>query len=163
HGVTLFGRTAVTFEHGSGPCEYPDRPNLAVLPNATIRELSDGLAISVRADLIEYLRASPDEIALHGFYHTDYSAMSPAEQEADIRPVLADLARLSPKKRVRSFTPPFNRISPETLSICRAHRLHVLGKDGIHLEEELHRLRFAQDQWHRYHHHRFYPESKFGL
>jgi hypothetical protein len=64
---------------------------------------------------------------------------------------------------VRYFIPPFNRTSGQTVEICRAHRLHVLGTDGIHLEEELHHLRLAEGEWHRYHHHRFYPESKFGL
>jgi glycosyltransferase involved in cell wall biosynthesis len=163
HGVTLFGRTAVAFEHDGGPCEYQGLPNLAVLPNAKIRELSAELPISRRADLVEHLRRSPDEIALHGLYHTDYSAMSPVEQEADIRAGLAELARLFPGKRVRYFIPPFNRTSGQTVEICRAHRLHVLGTDGIHLEEELHHLRLAEGEWHRYHHHRFYPESKFGL
>jgi hypothetical protein len=163
HGVTLFGRTAVAFENDGGPCEYPGTPNLAVLPNAKIRNLSADLPISRRDDLIEYLRTSPDELALHGLYHTDYSTMSPAEQVADIRAGLAELARLFPEKRVRYFIPPFNRISAQTVEICRAHRLHVLGTDGIHLEEELHHLRLAEGEWHRYHHHRFYPKSKFGL
>jgi hypothetical protein len=89
--------------------------------------------------------------------------MSPAEQEADIRAGLAELKRLFPGKRVRYFIPPFNRTSSQTVEICRAHRLHVLGTDGVHLEEALHDLHLVEGEWHRYHHHRFYPESKFGL
>ncbi len=161
HGVTLFGKTMTRFRHGGEPVEYEHTPNIARLPNARIRELSRGFPFEDRDDLIEYLRTSEDEIALHGLYHTDYSAMTPEEQQAEIAVGLAILKRLFPEKRIRYFIPPFNRKNEDTPRICREFSLALVGTTGVHLEEKLAELVVEPETWYRYHHHRFYPGSTF--
>jgi hypothetical protein len=53
---------------------------VANLDNTTIRLLSLSKVIKERPDLIDCLNSGPDEVALHGLYHTYYSTMSAEEQ-----------------------------------------------------------------------------------
>src|SRR5262249_13787427 len=106
--------------------------------------------------------SSPDEVALHGLYHTDYSTMSAEEQERDIAEGLALMHRLFPYKPVRYFIAPFNRTNASTYEVAARYGLTVLAADGVHLEEQLDQLEIQPRMWYRYHHHRFYPESKFS-
>jgi glycosyltransferase involved in cell wall biosynthesis len=163
HGVTLRGCTNVVHLYGGREVEYEGFDTIAKLDNETIRRLSEGKAIEERAELIDWLNASPDEVALHGLYHTDYSIMSAEEQDRDIGEGLALMLRLFPGKRIRFFIAPFNRANAATYEVATRHGLTVLTADGIHLEEQLDRLKVQPKQWYRYHHHRFYPESKFSL
>jgi len=117
--------------------------------------------IENRPDLIAYLNASADDVALHGLYHTDYSQMSADEQERDIGEGLATLRRLFPNKPIRYFIAPFNRTNADTFAAAARHGLTVLAEDGVHLEQQLDRLQLEPGKWYRYHHHRFYPESRF--
>lgn len=161
HGVTLRGRTNSVYRDGQGPCEYEGIPSIGALPNDAIRRLSGEYRLEDRGDLIEYLNSAPDEIALHGLYHTDYSAMSADQQRQEIGEGLERLEQLFPRKLVRYFIAPFNRVGRQTAKICREFNLHLLAGDGIHLEAELPNVIFEQDRWYRYHHHRFYPQSSF--
>jgi glycosyltransferase involved in cell wall biosynthesis/peptidoglycan/xylan/chitin deacetylase (PgdA/CDA1 family) len=163
HGVTLRGRTSTIFEYRGKEVAYEGVPSIADLPYDRICDLSDGLNLENRPDLIDYLRLSPDDIALHGLFHTDYSAMTADEQRRDIVAGLERLDRLFPEKLVRYFIPPFNRTNAATVPVCRDAGLTVLSTDGIHLEEALDDLRPRAGEWHRYHHHRFYPSSRFRL
>jgi glycosyltransferase involved in cell wall biosynthesis len=161
HGITLRGRTNSYFNHDGGTAEYEGLPNIGELPNGRIRDLSAGLRFEDREDLIAFLRESPDEIALHGLYHTDYSAMTALEQREDIKESLELLRKLFPKKRIRYFIAPFNRTNDHTREVAAEFGLTVLAADGVHLEEALHHLQVQPETWYRYHHHRFYPESTF--
>ncbi len=161
HGITLRGRTNSYFEHEGDPVEYEGLPNVAKLPNSLIRKLSDDVRFEERRDLVNYLRESPDEIALHGLYHTDYAAMSGVEQLEEMRNGLDLLKQLLPRKRIRYFIAPFNRTNPETYRVAGQLGLRVLAAEGVHLEERLHDLRIEPETWYRYHHHRFYPESTY--
>jgi hypothetical protein len=162
HGVTIFGKTVVRpGPDGRAGGPYDGYPDLCDLDNDTIRWLSTGFPFSERQELIAYLRSSPDDIALHGLYHTDYAAMSPQEQRREMSEGLALLRELFPEKQIRFFIAPFNRIAPETAQVCRELGLELLAGDGVHLEAELPRLRLRPGVWYRYHHHRFYPESTF--
>jgi glycosyltransferase involved in cell wall biosynthesis len=161
HGITLRGQTNARFRHAGQPAEYSCQPTLSELTNYRIREMATDQEFAERKDLIAYLADSPDEIALHGLYHTDYSKMSVTAQEQDIEQGLAELQSLFPQKRIRHFIAPFNRYSKETQSIARKYGLHLLTTDGIHLEQSLDHLILREGTWHRYHHHRFYLESTF--
>lgn len=161
HGITLRGQTNSYFEYEGDSVEYEGLPNVAKLPNSLIRKLSDDLHFEERKGLVDYLRESPDEIALHGLYHTDYSAMSEKEQLEEMTIGLAILHELFPAKRVRYFIAPFNRTNPETYRVAGQLGLRVLEAEGVHLEERLQDLRIKPETWYRYHHHRFYPESTY--
>jgi len=162
HGLTLRGRTTVVYQTHGAETEYEGVPSIAKIPNEQIRELSVPWRMEDRPDLIAFLNESPDEIALHGLYHTDYSQMSALEQRADIREGLTLLRQMFPGKMVRHFIPPFNRTNAETYKVCAHFGLHVLEAKGIHLESELENVVIAPGKAYRYHHHRFYPESKFS-
>jgi hypothetical protein len=161
HGVTLRGRTNTPFQFNGDAVAYKDTPSLSKLSNDRIRKISEGLRFEDRRDLVAFLQAAPDEIALHGLYHTDYSQMTADEQRRDIGTGLVMLQQLFPKKLIRYFVAPFNRTSRDTVAVCREFGLTVLAANGIHLEEELGTLRIRPGVWHRYHHHRFYPETAF--
>jgi Glycosyl transferases group 1/Polysaccharide deacetylase len=160
HGVTLRGRTCAFFKFGSDAVEYEGFPNISLLSNSVIRQLSEPFPLEERQDLIEFLSASPDEVALHGLYHTDYSKMTEEEQRSDITTGLEMLDRLFPSKLVRYFIAPFNRTNEATYRVCQDLGLEVLAADfGVHLEEQIENLTINPGKWYRYHHHRFYPES----
>jgi len=162
HGIVLNGCTNTRYRFGATPAEYEGQDTLARLDNTTIRKLSRGMELSERQDLVGYLNSIPDELALHGLYHVDFSAMSLSEQKKDLEQGLEAMGRLFPKKRVRYFIPPFNRVSEQTAVACHSLGLEVLSLDGVHLEAELRSLTLKPSTWYRYHHHRFYPESSFG-
>ena len=161
HGILLRGRTCSHFTFQGEPTQYPNEVDLSKVSNARIRELSESLRFEDRADLIEYLCASPDDLALHGLYHTDYSTMSYEEQKQDIAEGLALLEQIFPDKFIQYFIAPFNRTNEATYRACSELGLHVLANDGVHFEAELQKLRITPGTWYRYHHHRFYPGSKF--
>ena len=161
HGVTLRGLTNSYRMHEGECVEYENTPSLGVLPNDRIRELSRGAIFEERSDLIRFLNQSPDEIAVHGLYHTDYSVMNAVEQHAEMSEALSILRRLFPEKSIQWFIAPFNRTNIETYKVAESLGLKVLALDGVHLEESLHRVYFEPRTWYRYHHHRFYPESTF--
>ena len=162
HGVTLKGRTCDFSRHGTTPTPYPGVAPLSELPNQTIRDLACDVSVADHRELVAFLRTSPDEIALHGLYHTDHSVMSEAELRRDFTEALAIMQTLFPGKLVRYFIPPFNRISPTLARVCREFGLHPLGTEGVHLEAEINTVMIEASQWYRYHHHRFYPESTCG-
>ncbi len=162
HGVTLRGCTNTLHLHGDTPVEYEGHDTVARLDNAVIRALSEGKCLEERADLIEYLNSIPDDIALHGLYHTDYARMTGEEQLDELSSGLELLERLFPTKKIVYFIPPFNRTNESTYKVCRDLGLRILGTDGIHLESELSRLTLKRNTWYRYHHHRFYPNSSFS-
>jgi peptidoglycan/xylan/chitin deacetylase (PgdA/CDA1 family) len=159
HGVTLRGRVCAFGRRGTEATEYDGIPSLASLPNAKIRELSEPFRFEERTDLIAFLASSLDEIALHGLYHSDYSALTENEQRADIAAGLEILDRLFPKKVVRYFIAPFNRTNDVLYEICREFDLEVLAAEGVHLEQQIMNLSIKPNTLYRYHHHRFYPES----
>jgi len=159
HGITLHGRTCDFHTHGGAPVPYPGVPPLSDVPNGTIRSLASDISVADQPELIAFLNASPDELALHGLYHVDHSVMSEAELRADIGEGLEIMQRIFPRKLVRYFIPPFNRSSAALERVCREFDLYILGTDGVHLEEAIEAGRIERGVWHRYHHHRFYPES----
>ena len=162
HGVVLNGCTNVAHVHEEEAVEYERHKSVAELNYATIRRLSGGKAIAERTDLIDFINSGPDEVALHGLYHTDYSAMTEEEQERDINEGLALMNRLFPKKGIRFFIAPFNRTNAATYAVAARHGLVVAAAEGTHLEKELGRLVIRPRQWYRYHHHRFSLESRFS-
>jgi len=162
HGVTLHGCTNVVHLHNETEVEYEGFDSVSKLDNATIRRLSKGKAIAERPDLIKFLNNSSDELALHGLFHTDYSAMSKEEQDRDMAEGLAQMRCLFPSKRIRYFIAPFNRTNAATYEVAARHGLTVSAAQGVHLEQRLCHLVVQPKEWYRYHHHRFYPESKFS-
>jgi glycosyltransferase involved in cell wall biosynthesis len=161
HGITLRGRTNSNFKCEEASVEYEGLPDLGKLPNSKIRDLSAGFLFEERQDLIDYLQNSTDQVALHGYYHTDYSMMTASEQREEISRGMELLARLFPHKRVRYFIAPFNRTNAETFAVVKEFGLTVLAADGVHMEEHLYDFHLEPETWYRYHHHRFYPESTF--
>lgn len=161
HGITLRGCTNTVYTWGDTPVEYEGHDTVAALDNTTIRALSEGKCFEERVDLIDYLNSLPDEIALHGLYHTDYSQMSLDEQREELREGLRRLKELFPEKKIRHFIAPFNRTSKSTYTACQELGLSVLAAEGGHLEAELPRLVLRPGSWYRYHHHRFYAVSTF--
>ena len=159
HGVTLRGQTNSYFTYQNDSVEYEGHPNVGKLPNSLIRTLSEDFRFEDRKDLINYLNESPDEIALHGLYHTDHGVMTAVEQREDMAKGLELLRKLLPEKRIRYFIAPFNRTNQYTYQVAAEFGLKVLAAEGVHLEEQLHDLHFEPETWYRYHHHRFYPES----
>lgn len=161
HGVLLKGRSSEVYWHEGQEVAYENRPSIAKLPNDDIRKLSVGWDFSMRSDLIEYLSDSPDDIAFHGLYHTDHSTMTLGELRSEMTEGLEILRRIFPSKPIRYFIAPFNRTSALTYQVARELGLRVLAMDGVHLEASLTNLQLEPRTWYRYHHHRFYPESKF--
>jgi glycosyltransferase involved in cell wall biosynthesis/predicted deacetylase len=164
HGVCLNGCTNAAYRLGDVAVEYDGFDTISRLSNVEIRRLSSGKSIRARGDLVKWLNTCADELALHGLYHTDYSTMSREEQEQDIADGLELMRELFPRKKVRFFFAPFNRTSNETFIAAERHGLRVVAADGVHLEEKLENLDAIEPgQWYRYHHHRFYPESRFDF
>jgi hypothetical protein len=164
HGITLHGKTTTELLGQEGDLEgveYAGHKTISKLPNEVIRELSRTVHFETRSDIISLLNQSPDHIALHGLYHTDYSTMSAQQQYDDIREGIEALSRLFPKKLLKYFIAPFNRTNMETYAVCMDFGLTVLASDGIHLEERIEDIPFIAGAWYRYHHHRFYKQSPF--
>lgn len=161
HAVTLHGLCNYKHTFHGGYCVYPDHPTLSDLGNETIRALSEPYSIADNRELVRYLADSPDDIALHGLYHTNYAAMSGEEQYAEMSRGLEELRALFPGKQIRFFVPPFNKRNDLTYTVAAALGLDVLEDEGVHLEKELKHLNLYPGIWYRYHHHRFYPDSTF--
>ena len=159
HGVTLKGRVCTFTNYGSQPAEYDGVPSISTIPNTLIRQLSEPFAFEERTDLISFLATSPDEIALHGLYHTDHSTMVEDELRSEIGSGLRKLEELFPNKLVRYFVAPFNRTSRALYDVCHEFDLEVLASTGVHLEQHIGDVVIRPYTWYRYHHHRFYPES----
>jgi len=159
HGVTLRGRTCDFYTSGGQPVPYPGTRPLSKLPNHVIRWLAEDISVAQQSELVAFLNAAPDELALHGLFHVDHSIMSESELRTDIGEGLEAMQKLFPRKLVRYFIPPFNRSSAALVQVCREFDLHVLGTEGVHLEEAIEDVRIEGGTWYRYHHHRFYPES----
>ena len=162
HGITLRGRTnSILCPVLKKATQYEGQDELERLPNDRIRELSRGLCFESRYDLVDFLAKGSDDIALHGLYHTDYSKMTMREQRSEIKEGLGILRNVFPRKVVRYFIAPFNRINDHTKHVCSEFGLHLLADSGIHLEATLDTLSITPRTWYRYHHHRFYFESAF--
>ena len=162
HAVNLYGYTNVTFLVDGIPATYKGY-NLGTTSNSKIIELSQGKFIGDNKALVAYLNEMPDEIALHGLYHTDYSKMSYDEQKKDIKEGLRLLKELFPHKKVKIFVAPFNRTNKSTYKVCREFNLRVSATEGEHLEDIIANKRYGikNGEIYRYHHHRFYPETTF--
>ena len=163
HAVNLYGYTNCNFITNGVPSPYDGYANLGSLDNATIRKLSAGKFIGDNKELVKYLNDIPDKIALHGLYHTDYSKMTYAQQKKDIQKGLDLLNALFPLKKIDTFVAPFNRTNDDTYRVCRELGLKVSALEGEHLEDMIEHRRYGikNGEIYRYHHHRFYPESKF--
>lgn len=161
HAVTLRGLCNYAHTLEGKSCVYEGYPTLSQLDNMTIRKLSEPYRFEDNAELVAYLAASEDEIALHGFYHTNYQAMDYEKQLVEMRRGLELLQAIFPEKNIRFFVPPFNKINRFTRKAANELNLRVLGDEGVHLELELDSLIPEPGIWHRYHHHRFYPDSTY--
>ena len=163
HAINLYGYTNVKFlTNDNIPATY-EGFNLGSTENSKIIELSQGKFIGDNKALVNYLNEIPDEIALHGLYHTDYSKMSYDEQTQDIKEGLRLLKELFPHKKVRFFVAPFNRTNKFTYKVCKKFGLRVSASEGEHLEDMIATQRYGikNGEIYRYHHLRFYPETTF--
>lgn len=160
HAVTLYGCLNYKYLIDGKPCMYNTIKALDIFDYESCKAVSTDF-IGDNKELIDYLNSIPDEIGLHGLYHSNYSAMSYEKQEHDIKEGLRLLHELFPNKIIRTFIAPFNMTNEYTYEICEKYGLRVSALEGEHLEEMVHNnsgvIRFGQ--LYRYHHHRFYPES----
>lgn len=161
HAVTLRGLCNYAHRYQGKDCVYANHPTLSRLSNELIRSLSEPYRVENNEALMRYLSESPDDIALHGLYHTNYADMEYEEQLAEMEEGLRLLRRLFPGRNIRFFVPPFNKSNADTRRAANALGLRVLGAEGVHLETNLQTLSLEPGIWYRYHHHRFYPESEF--
>lgn len=161
HAITLCGLCNYSTRYNGSHTVYENYPTLSKLSNDTIITLSQPYNFNERKDLIQFLSEIPDNIALHGLYHTNYSLMSFDEQYNDMSLGLEILKDLFPTKKILFFVPPFNKYNFNTLKVANALGLRILGTEGVHLENSLENLNLYPGVWYRYHHHRFYPESTF--
>lgn len=162
HGVNLFGRTACRFRYGGLAVEYKNVPNISLCENDRIRGLAQAEQFSERRDLIEYLNSIPDEVALHGLYHIHHNRMTYEEQLKDFREGLAILYKLFPRKKIRYFIAPFNEANEDTYRAASEIGLDVLTiQNGVHFEKRIEDVHLLPHVWYRYHHHRFYRDSKY--
>ncbi|WP_165067296.1 methyltransferase domain-containing protein [Desulfovibrio sp. ZJ200] len=162
HAVTLRGLCNYANYHNGSYCVYEGHQTLSQLDNERIRKLSMPYRLEDNEKLVRYLSDTPDEVALHGLYHTNYARMTENAQYEEMKEGLALLRKIFPQKRVRFFVPPFNSCNLTTHRAAGRLGLTVVGDEGVHLEESLTTLRLFPGVWYRYHHHRFYPGSTFG-
>lgn len=164
HGIVLFGRCNNT--------TYDSKGNGWIFEEITPEEYHEyDKCVEVSKEfignnkkLVEYLNAIPDNIALHGLYHSDYSKMSYEQQENDISAGLNLLKKLFPNKIIDTFIAPFNATNIDTYKICKKYGLKISALEGEHLEEIISNDEgpIYRGQIYRYHHHRFYTESTFN-
>lgn len=162
HAVTLSGKCNVLHDYGGVATQYEHRPPLSFLKNEEIRRLSSQFVMENNQALIEFLNNSPDELAFHGTAHLDFTMMSEEELYEEFSNGLARMKTLFPNKEVSYFVPPFNRVTPLVEEIAKKFSLITMKPEGIHLEEKLEEIDHFENVPYRYHHHRFYPESKFS-
>ena len=161
HGVLLRGKSSELYFFNGQEVAYEGYESISKLPNTKIRSLSLGWNFESRTDIIEFLMSSRDEIAFHGLFHTDHGTMSFDELRSEMSEGLDLLRRLFPSKPIRYFIAPFNRTCEASYKVAAELGLRVLASEGVHLESNLMNLKLQNRTWYRYHHHRFYPESKF--
>ena len=159
HAVTLFGRTGSKFKDGAA---YDGLGPMNKLSNEKIADLAKGEPISLNRSLVDFLRNRwQDEIALHGFYHYDYAKVT--DPKLDIKASLDIMRNLFTNRRIKRFVAPFNSMNDNFTGSCRATGLIPVGASGVHFEDALSNglkgLNFFET--YRYHHHRFYPDTKF--
>jgi hypothetical protein len=159
HALTLYGRTGSAFEGGASYAGFVPTKEVG---NDKIVSLAKSEAISSNQPLVEFLRSRwQDELALHGLYHYDYAKVSNPQVDIDIS--LGIMRNLFPDRKVNRFVAPFNSVGGAFIESCRDAGLIPTGATGIHLEEALveglRSLNFFET--YRYHHHRFYLDSKF--
>lgn len=162
HAVTLSGHCNVLHEYGGLACEYDGVPPICFLRNADIGKLSAPYPIEDNQELIAFLAASPDELAFHGTAHFDFSQMNEAELRHEFAEGLARMRKLFPDKNISYFVPPFNRTNSLVERVASEFSLRTLKTDGVHLEEKLSEIDHFEHLQYRYHHHRFYPETRFS-
>ena len=162
HGIVIYGKCNDTYVIDGIPCMYDTIKPLDIYDYDSCKKVSTDF-IGDNKELIEYLNSIPDEIALHGLIHSNYSAMSYEKQEHDIKEGLGLLHELFPNKNITTFIAPFNLTNDYTYEICKKYGLRVSALEGEHLEDMIHnhRGKIEFGQLYRYHHHRFYPESTF--
>lgn len=161
HAVTLSGFCNVEHDYGGVATEYAKLPPICYWKNEDIRRASYALQMEDCKDLVAYLNSIDDELAFHGTAHFDFSQMSEAEQDIEFTQGIERMKHLFPYKKVRFFVPPFNRVNEYTDRVAARHGLIVMRPDGVHLEERLGNIEFFTHTEYRYHHHRFYPQSRF--
>lgn len=162
HGVTLYGVTNYKYLIDEIPAMYNTIKPGDIYDYEICKSVSKDF-IGDNQELIEYLNSIPDEIALHGLYHSDYSQMTYEQQNEDIGEGLRLLHKLFPEKEIRTFIAPFNHTNEDTYKVCQKYGLRVSAEEGDHLEDMIasNRGPILRGQLYRYHHHRFYPESTF--
>jgi len=165
HGITLYGNTnCIYIDNQGNPLVYDNEDDISKLSYERIMQLSQDIFIGNNQELVDYINSIPDDIALHGLYHSDYSKMSYEQQDKDIEAGLNLLKELFPEKKVTTFIAPFNRINQNTRKICKKYNLKISANEGKHLEELVSNGNYGvtKKELYRYHHHRFYPESAFS-
>lgn len=164
HGITLYGHLNCRYLSKSGiPLIYENEDDIATFSYEKMKQLSHGKFIGDNKELIDYLNSIPDDIALHGLYHSDYSKMTYDDQEIDISAGIKLLSELFPQKKISVFIAPFNRTNADTYKVCKKYNLKISALEGQHLEELIDKGHYGvkKGELYRYHHHRFYPESIF--
>ena len=161
HAVTIKGLCNHANTHEGKHCTYKGYSTLNTLPNTLLRSLSEPYHIKENKELVKYLNSIPDEIALHGFFHEGFSALTEEEQYENMEKGLNELYHLFPNKKISYFVPPFNRRNAATHRAAHRLDLRILGDEGVHFEESLENLILEPGVWYRYHHHRFYPTTKY--
>jgi len=152
HGVILRGQSA-----------FPK-----ILPNGIIMSMAEH-DIEQNHDLIEFLNHSPDELALHGLYHTFYHEMPDGLQELHIQAGLEIMQRLFPNKSVTKFICPDNKYNDHTLKLMDKFNLEIMhdsNPDAIHLEQLFHIPDPDENLLHktmRYHWWRWFQSPNFNL
>lgn len=163
HGITLYGRTNCSYIRNGIPALYDSIDPMDIYDYEICKSVSTDY-IGDNKELIMYLNSIPDELALHGLYHSDYSKMNYEEQYHDIEEALRILHELFPHKVITTFIAPFNHTNVDTYKVCEKFGLRVSQEEGEHLEDMIANNRgpIQKGQLYRYHHHRFYPESTFS-
>lgn len=165
HGVTIWGHTHDKVQENGISKVYPNMEPIAEMSPQRVIELSKDSYIGHNEELVEFLNAIPDPIALHGLYHYDMTRLTEDEQRESIAEGLRLLKLLFPHKKVTSFIPPFNKYNAATEHVCRKLGLTLHTDKGEHLEAMIHyanRCEVLSDKEYRYHHHRFYKDSVFS-
>lgn len=127
HGVCLNGRNNSTCARRR--CRRVRGPAPAVeTPEQRDQAAFRGVAAWRAAGFVGWLDRTRDELALHGLYHTDYAAMSEAEQDRDMGEGLRAMRQLFPSKRVRQASSRRSTVPMPTPTAARRHGLEVLAE-----------------------------------
>lgn len=165
HGITPYGWTHDAFFEDGINKVYPGEKNIAEMTPQEVIALSEDKYIGKNLELITYLNAIDDNIALHGPYHYNFTQLSEEEQIMALRKGLHILEKLFPNKKVKDFIAPFNKYNESTINACKKLGLKLHATEGVHLESFLHHSEdyvLDANETYRYHHHRFYDSSLFS-